>query len=166
MDAGSGGEMNCKQVAQKLAAFMDGQLNPLLMRDIVDHLENCGECQRQLDRFEAVWNLLDAVRVPPPPTDFPEAIMRNIAATGRVLGRGESVPRRFSLFHLMAAAAAIAGAVAGFFVGSMLGGSPASAKSEFAVAALEEILSIDLSEVSVEMVLTEVVDNGSKEGEP
>jgi anti-sigma factor RsiW len=165
--------MDCKQVRNKLTAYLDGELAPLLSRGIHDHLEGCPACRREVERLEAVWGLLDGARVPSPPDGLPEAIMKGIVSgeAGPVTraGRARILPWPMAV---AAAAAAAAGIVIGFLIGSALPGAPRATAAQAEPAAevgFEEGLLSELPPDSVGWTLVELIDgengNGSGNGE-
>ena len=165
--------MDCKDVRKKLAAYLDGQLSPLLSGIIQEHLEACPACRMEAQRLEGVWSLLDGVRVPPPPADLPDVIMKGIASGhgGPLSGAGRA---RFMSWSMVvtAAAAAAAGIMLGYLIGSALPEAGRSAAIETAPAAEvepEDDLFSELPADSIAWTLVELLSEengaGSANGE-
>ena len=50
--------MKCERVQIKLSAYMDGELDASLHREIADHLKQCPECREELEELSGADTLL------------------------------------------------------------------------------------------------------------
>jgi anti-sigma factor RsiW len=44
-------DLNCNEFVELVTAFLEGALDTATERRLVDHLANCGGCERYLDQF-------------------------------------------------------------------------------------------------------------------
>ena len=56
--------MNCKEVAEKLSQFMDGELNSALNERLSLHTESCDACKRDLESFRRIGQWMREVEAP------------------------------------------------------------------------------------------------------
>jgi hypothetical protein len=62
---------------EELIGYRDGEQNN--REEIAMHLKECGECQSEMERIEAVFRALDAMPVPDPGEDYEQRVWRQIA---------------------------------------------------------------------------------------
>ncbi|MDZ7393069.1 MAG: zf-HC2 domain-containing protein [candidate division KSB1 bacterium] len=118
--------MTCKQVQCRLSAFMDGQLDAGLAREVAEHLEACGECAAELMRLQRVWALLGDL----PPVQAPPFFAARVMA--RIVSRPRGAVRRLAELFLarpLVPIAVSAGILAGVLMGSRLGSLVSSLRS-------------------------------------
>ncbi len=119
--------MTCKQVQRRLSAFMDGQLEATIARQVNEHLEVCPACAAELARLQKVWALLGTL----PPVEAPPFFAARVLARARErraggIGRlAELLPAR----PLMPVAVS-AGILAGVLIGTRLGTLVSSLRSQ------------------------------------
>ncbi|MCY2977099.1 MAG: zf-HC2 domain-containing protein [Planctomycetota bacterium] len=56
--------MNCKEVADRLSPFMDGELDSGLNERVSLHIESCDACKRDLESFRRIGVLMREVEAP------------------------------------------------------------------------------------------------------
>ncbi len=56
--------MNCKEVAEKLSPFMDGELDSGLNERVSRHIESCDVCKRDLESFRRIGEWMREVEAP------------------------------------------------------------------------------------------------------
>lgn len=56
--------MNCKEVAEKLSPFMDGELDSGLNERVSLHIESCDACKRDLESFRRIGEWMREVEAP------------------------------------------------------------------------------------------------------
>ena len=56
--------MNCKEVADKLSPFMDGELDSGLNERVSLHIESCDACKRDLESFRRIGEWMREVEAP------------------------------------------------------------------------------------------------------
>jgi predicted anti-sigma-YlaC factor YlaD len=67
--------MNCQQIARMLSARQDGELNPVLEREVESHLRACAACR---DEWNGLQRVIGRLRLVPPPAInpfFPARVM-------------------------------------------------------------------------------------------
>jgi anti-sigma factor RsiW len=128
--------MDCKDIREKLSAYMDGELDAALMKAVTDHVEACEACRDEVRRMEAAWDLLESVPVPEPSLGLKGRILQKAA------GRAAPGARAFVLrslrrwpMSLAAAAAIFFGVVFGGLLGRVYVSEPQSAAAPQAVVA-------------------------------
>ena len=67
--------MNCKKVLSRLHAYIDGEVQARLMREMEEHLGICPSCRSQVERIHQVDDMLDSMTVPPLPQRFSARVM-------------------------------------------------------------------------------------------
>ena len=67
--------MNCKKVLSRLHAYVDGEVQARLMREMEEHLGICPSCRSQVERIRQVDDMLDSMTVPPLPQRFSARVM-------------------------------------------------------------------------------------------
>jgi anti-sigma factor RsiW len=80
--------MNCKEILSRLHAYVDGEVQAKLMREMEEHLGVCPLCRSQVEHIRQVDNLLDTMSVPPLPEGFSARVMaearrRALSAPGK-----------------------------------------------------------------------------------
>lgn len=110
--------MDCRDIREKLSAYMDGELEGALMKAVADHVEACEACRDEVRRMEAAWDLLDGVTVPEPSRALKDRILQNAAGPSRT-GAGASLWSAFRRWPMTLAAAAAV--LFGVLFGSLLG---------------------------------------------
>jgi len=98
--------MKCSEVQCRLSAYLDGELQQALADEIKAHLACCEECRKGANELNEVYDILSAWRAPEP----------QIALTFAK----PVIKHRNAIFRWMAAAACIAGFLAGGFIGNIL----------------------------------------------
>lgn len=112
--------MDCKDVKEKLAAYLDGELDGVLTRDVAEHLDKCAGCRWEMGKMESVWELLDGYEVPDAPEDLPRKVMDSISS-GKGAAGGALSWGRMAAWPMNAMA--VASIVVGIFFGIFLGNS-------------------------------------------
>jgi anti-sigma factor RsiW len=117
--------MDCKDIKERLSAYMDAELDAALMKAVTDHVEACESCREELGRMEAAWRLLESVSVPEPSPGLKRRIVqgaaRRTAPRTRVFSLGSF--RRWPM-SLAAAAAIFFGVVFGGLLGRVYVNEP------------------------------------------
>ena len=67
--------MICKKVLSRLHAYVDGEVQARLMREMEEHLGICPSCRSQVERIRQVDDMLDSMTVPPLPQRFSARVM-------------------------------------------------------------------------------------------
>ena len=80
--------MKCRGVHRRLGAYLDGELPSEVSAEIGRHLEACGTCARELDRFRRLAGLLEAVPAPEAPVGFTRRVQALAARRGAEGGDG------------------------------------------------------------------------------
>jgi anti-sigma factor RsiW len=62
------GLLECRRVARRLQAYLDGELPVTDAATIADHLEVCRHCGMEADTYQALKDGLAALDVPPDPS--------------------------------------------------------------------------------------------------
>ena len=112
--------MDCKQIKEKLSAYMDAELDAAGRRQVDEHLEACESCAADLRRMEAVWELIAGVDAPEPPEALPEKITAGLSLNREPEAEAGRVALKTLLAWPMNAAAALA-VVLGIVLGFVLG---------------------------------------------
>jgi len=102
--------MECKDVKEKLPAWLDGELDGPAAAAVAGHVEACPSCREDARRLEAAWALLDRVTVPGTPPGLVEKIVRAPRFSWRGLARWP--------MNALAAAAVVAGLLGGYMLAS------------------------------------------------
>ena len=56
--------MNCREVADKLSPFLDGELDSGLNERVSLHIESCDACKRDLESFQRIGEQMRKVEAP------------------------------------------------------------------------------------------------------
>ena len=67
--------MNCKKVLSRFHAYVDGEVQARLMREMEEHLGICPSCRSQVERIRQVDDMLYSMTVPPLPQRFSARVM-------------------------------------------------------------------------------------------
>lgn len=70
--------MQCEQVKKTLVPFSDGQIQGEEKANIELHLEECGDCRKEMDLLERSWQFLEAYETPKLGDDFTASIMDRV----------------------------------------------------------------------------------------
>ncbi|MFH1436823.1 MAG: zf-HC2 domain-containing protein [Pseudomonadota bacterium] len=162
--------MDCKEAKEKLSAYMDAELDADGRREVDGHLETCERCSHELQRMEAVWELIAGVETPEPPAHMPDKITAGLSRAGETAaGR---VAWRTLLGWPMNAAAALAvaaGIVLGFVLGMFFNAGSDGQSMVSKAPAYEQEYTEDYAEAFSELpagspgyYLVEFVSNGEK----
>jgi anti-sigma factor RsiW len=77
--------MNCKRVMRLLGAFSDGELSsPRAVRDVEEHMKNCGRCGEELRKLQMMkqsLSMIGTMAVPEKLHDVVIARIENITET-------------------------------------------------------------------------------------
>ena len=60
------GNLSCRDIERIYDRFRDGELPPLLHDRIVDHMNDCNECQMMVDTYELVISVAATLKSPLP----------------------------------------------------------------------------------------------------
>ncbi|HOJ30551.1 MAG TPA: zf-HC2 domain-containing protein [bacterium] len=74
--------MNCKQVQQILSDYLEGFVSDLQKKEIEQHLQQCEQCQIELDELKKTVELLKNLPAPPVSEKLVESVMEKISTTG------------------------------------------------------------------------------------
>lgn len=81
--------MKCERVRMRLSAYMDGELDTELGREIAGHLKQCRECQEELEELSGVDLLVREMPRCFLSADFSKVVVsrvQDMASTGRSPG--------------------------------------------------------------------------------
>ena len=73
--------MNCERVQARLSAYMDGEVDGQLHREIAGHLNRCPQCREELEALGGVDAILRDLRQYVPTADFAKATVAKVQAT-------------------------------------------------------------------------------------
>jgi len=165
--------MECKDVKEKLPAWLDGELDGPAAAAVAGHVEACPSCREEARRLEAAWALLDRVTVPEMPKGLEERIVGAAAAGAR---------ERFSWRGLarwpvsaLAAAAVVAGLLGGYMLASAYTGLEDDREiraletvelDEDEAAAFDELPPGSVGRVLADLVEEQAAPEGSEEESP
>jgi len=164
--------MECKDVKERLSAWLDGELDDAAAAAVAGHVEACPSCREDARRLEAAWALLDRVAVPEPPKGLEERIVGAAAAGAR---------ERFSWRGLarwpvsaLAAAAVVAGLLGGYLLADAYSGLQAGEPrpqeaveiDEEEAAAFDELPPGSVGWALADLVEEQAAPEGSEEESP
>ena len=165
--------MDCKEVKEKLSAYMDAELDGAGRREVDEHLKTCESCGHELQRMEAMWELIAGVDTPEPSAHMPEKI-----TAGRSQAREPAAGRvawKTLLAWPMNAAAALAvavGIVLGFILGTFYNTGAAQQEKTQIAQGYEQEYAEDFAEAFSELpvnspgyYLVEFVSNGEQKND-
>jgi hypothetical protein len=70
-------------VVEQLSSYLDGEVSPKAQREIKEHLNNCPECQHQLEGLRTVVGRLASLERVMPPLNVSEAVHRSATFISR-----------------------------------------------------------------------------------
>jgi anti-sigma factor RsiW len=109
--------MDCQETAQKLSAFLDGELSQAEGVQVRKHLEACRRCAAECESLAFAWErVLELPRSEPRTDLWPRLDARLAGSTGLRLSRWLS----WSPFPALATAALIVGLLLGLQVGGLV----------------------------------------------
>jgi anti-sigma factor RsiW len=79
--------VTCRELADLLMAYLDGELDASLRRRFDEHLAECAECVRALREYQATVRAGQLAYADEPPVDVPEDLVKAIL-TGHATKRG------------------------------------------------------------------------------
>ena len=74
---------NCKEIRERLSAFIDNELSPEESRLIEGHLHECPECAQEASSLRQVMDLMDGIPDERPSRSFLPATIQRVAAWKR-----------------------------------------------------------------------------------
>jgi len=119
-------EKSCKQYADLLSAWLDGQLTEEQSAAVESHLQSCPQCTKQVNEYRILQHLINAEKQKSP-VDLTTTVMAGLEREQLLHGLDElakpPTPRRVKLLRTFAAAAMIglivyAGSLISQFAGS------------------------------------------------
>jgi len=126
--------MNCQDVAEKLNAYLDGELGPQAAALVREHLEGCAQCAARLRELEGLNRAIGAMQGMPTPAGFARRV-RLAAATGIP---AEAGPAKWAWGGVLSRVAAMLVAATGIWVGVTLGSTANSVNGYVDAAGLQE----------------------------
>jgi hypothetical protein len=72
--------MECHEVSDLLSAYIDGELDPVESKSVVNHLSGCNFCRQELSELQQTINLLHELPDLAPPPDLCLRVMNRIKA--------------------------------------------------------------------------------------
>lgn len=122
--------MSCDKTKERLAAYLEGLLEPAEAEEVARHVSECAACRAEEARHRAVWELLAADEPVEAPSGLASKVLEQ--ARGREAPEGAEVVRLKSL-RRWAAPALAAAAVVVVVLGAWLlqrgsGGEPSLAR--------------------------------------
>jgi anti-sigma factor RsiW len=137
--------MDCREVSQKLNAYLDGALLSQAGEEVRDHLAACASCAAELEQLKRLNHALDALQGMVPPAYF-SCRLRELASSraGAGFERGAAVRpyRRAAFSRVLARVAAGLLIVAGLWMGLTMGGTLGS--TDAASVGVEEVQTDEL----------------------
>jgi anti-sigma factor RsiW len=79
--------MRCKQVVDKISEYIDGELDPELVREMERHMEHCEDCRIVVDTTRKTVEIFCHTDPAPLPEDVVERLNRMFALQFRTGGR-------------------------------------------------------------------------------
>ena len=73
--------MKCRDIQEKLSAYIDKELNPDQFENVTQHLVHCSECKSELEALQKVDTVLDNAPLYNVPANFSEKLMQEIHIT-------------------------------------------------------------------------------------
>jgi len=71
--------VKCEKVQIKLSAYLDGELDAEVHRELADHLKQCPECREELEEFSGLDTLIRGL----PRLSLPDAFAKVVVASVR-----------------------------------------------------------------------------------
>jgi hypothetical protein len=85
--------MNCRESQRRLPGYLDGAIRPSERVRLREHLDSCGDCRRQLERYRLMATHLANVAAVPPPAGL---ALRIRVQASQARSRWEGVSRLWS----------------------------------------------------------------------
>ena len=79
--------MRCRQVVDKISEYIDGELDPELVREMERHMEHCEDCRIVVDTTRKTVEIFCHTDPAPLPADVLERLNRMFALQFRTGGR-------------------------------------------------------------------------------
>jgi anti-sigma factor RsiW len=79
--------MRCRQVVDKISEYIDGELDPELVREVERHMEHCEDCRIVVDTTRKTVEIFCHTDPAPLPGDVLERLNRMFALQFRTRGR-------------------------------------------------------------------------------
>jgi len=79
--------MRCRQVVDKISEYIDGELDPELVREVERHMEHCEDCRIVVDTTRKTVEIFCHTDPAPLPHDVLERLNRMFALQFRTEGR-------------------------------------------------------------------------------
>jgi anti-sigma factor RsiW len=79
--------MRCRQVVDKISEYIDGELDPELVREVERHMEHCEDCRIVVDTTRKTVEIFCHTDPAPLPNDVLERLNRMCALQFRTGGR-------------------------------------------------------------------------------
>ena len=79
--------MRCRQVVDKISEYIDGELDPELVREVERHMEHCEDCRIVVDTTRKTVEIFCHTDPAPLPDDVLERLNRTFALQFRTGGR-------------------------------------------------------------------------------
>ncbi|MFP4026313.1 MAG: anti-sigma factor family protein [Candidatus Brocadiia bacterium] len=136
--------MKCKNVAEKLSAYLDGELSPTLKREIDNHLRSCPDCLDEIVRMRKVEQSLGEWPSMEIPTNFALDVRTAAEKKLEKPDPKKIIPLFATRVPALARAAAIIAVVIGVGLGSYM--SLSSTHREFARLEQDKLTSDAASE--------------------
>ena len=73
--------MKCREIQEKLSAYIDKELNPDQFENVTQHLVHCSECKSELEALQKVDTVLDNAPLYSVPAKFSEKLIQEIDIT-------------------------------------------------------------------------------------
>ena len=84
--------MRCRQVVDKISEYLDGELDPELVRELERHLEHCEDCRVVVDTTRKTVEVFCDTEPAPLPNDVREQTEPDVYT--KVLQRGSQLSHR------------------------------------------------------------------------
>ncbi len=85
--------MKCERVRTRLSAYIDGEIDAGLHREIADHLEQCPGCREELEESSRVDGLVGGLPRFDLPADFARVVVSRVQNTDWGAQRGHFLHR-------------------------------------------------------------------------
>lgn len=86
--------MQCKKARRHLTAYLDGELDARLRKEIEDHLAGCGACETERKALERVRQALEDMEMPPFVSSVsPDALLARARSGSRDKGKARKRTR-------------------------------------------------------------------------
>ena len=71
--------MNCTSVADNLSAYLDGELEPELLAQVQEHLNDCQACRAELETLRTTTGLVGSLPMVKAPASLLEGVQDHLA---------------------------------------------------------------------------------------